>query len=49
MVVVLPAPLGPRKANISPFFMEKLASSTALKSPNFFVSLETSIIFSILR
>ena len=34
MVVVLPAPLGPRKAKISPGATSKETSSTATKSPN---------------
>src|SRR3990170_3041206 len=34
MVVVFPAPLGPRKPNISPFFTSKLMWFTAVKSPN---------------
>src|SRR5580698_9593839 len=33
MVVVLPAPFGPRKAKISPAATSKEMSSTALKSP----------------
>src|SRR5580704_9720826 len=43
MVVVLPAPLGPRKAKISPCATSKVMSSTARKSPNFFVRLWTWI------
>ena len=37
MVVVLPAPLGPRRPTISPLPTEKEMSSTALKSPYSFV------------
>src|SRR5580693_6923127 len=44
MVVVLPAPLGPRKANISPFATSKDTLSTAVKSPNFFTRFCTRII-----
>jgi len=33
-VVVLPAPLGPRKPKISPFFTVKLMPSTALTFPS---------------
>jgi hypothetical protein len=33
MVVVLPAPLGPRKPNISPFFIAKSIPLTAVKFP----------------
>ncbi|MEJ0037137.1 MAG: hypothetical protein WDO68_13845 [Gammaproteobacteria bacterium] len=35
MVVVLPAPFGPRKANSSPGFTSNEMSFTAWKSPNF--------------
>src|SRR5664279_3978395 len=34
MVVLLPAPLGPRKPKISPFSTSKVSSDTAVKSPN---------------
>ena len=34
MVVVLPQPLEPKKPNISPFLIVKLADLTAVKSPN---------------
>jgi hypothetical protein len=44
MVVVLPAPFGPRNANISPRLMENEILSTAVISPNFFVRSVTSII-----
>ena len=37
IVVDLPAPLGPRKPKISPFFTSRLTWSTATKSPNFLV------------
>ena len=33
IVVVFPAPLGPRKEKISPFFTSKLMLSTAFNSP----------------
>ena len=36
-MVVLPAPLGPRRPTISPSFTEKEISLTAVKSPNFLV------------
>jgi len=39
IVVVLPAPLGPRKPKISPFFTENVILSTAVRSSNFFVKL----------
>ncbi len=44
MVVVLPAPLGPRKAKISPCATSKLMSLTAVKSPNVLTRLLTEII-----
>src|SRR5580698_11010746 len=44
MVVVFPAPLGPRKAKISPLATSKETLSTAVKSPNFFTSCCTRII-----
>jgi hypothetical protein len=37
MVVLLPAPLGPKNPKISPFSTEKEMSFTATKSPNDFV------------
>ena len=37
MVVLLPAPLGPKNPKISPFSTEKEMSLTATKSPNDFV------------
>lgn len=37
MVVVLPAPLGPRSPTISPSAIEKDMFSTAVKLPNFLV------------
>jgi hypothetical protein len=44
-VVVLPAPLGPRKPSISPFFTVKLMSSTALAVPSkILVSFWTSMV-----
>jgi hypothetical protein len=46
MVVVLPAPLGPRNPNISPFFTSKLMRSTARMLPYRFVSPETVIMTS---
>src|SRR3984957_18617835 len=44
MVVVFPAPFGPRKANISPCATSKLMSLTAVKSPNFLTRWLTEII-----
>src|ERR1700733_7185250 len=44
MVVVLPAPLGPRKAKISPLATSNDTLATAVKSPNFFTSCCTRII-----
>src|SRR3954454_218331 len=38
MVVVLPAPLGPRKANSSPAGMSRLSPSTAVLRPYCFVT-----------
>src|SRR3954463_16439487 len=35
MVVVLPAPLGPRNAKISPAFTSKVTPATAVTSPKF--------------
>ncbi len=43
MVVVLPAPFGPRNAKISPFFTSNDTSFTAAKSPNFFTRFSTRI------
>ena len=43
MVVVLPAPLGPRKPVTRPGWATKLTSSTAVKAPYFRVSLSTVI------
>src|ERR1700677_4910007 len=43
-VVVLPAPLSPRKPTISPLSTLKLTLSTATTGPKFLVSLLTSII-----
>ena len=37
MVVLLPAPLGPKNPKISPTFTEKETSFTAITSPNDFV------------
>src|SRR5579864_992316 len=45
MVVDLPAPLGPRKAKISPSAMVKLMSSTAVSSPNLRTRWVTSMMF----
>ena len=42
IVVVLPAPFGPSKPNISPVFSSKEILSTAVKSPNFLVRFLTS-------
>ncbi len=38
MVLVLPAPFGPRKPNASPVRTSKSTASTAVKSPKRFVS-----------
>jgi len=38
MVVVLPAPLCPRKVNTSPSLIENLSLETAVKSPNYLES-----------
>ena len=43
MVVVLPAPFGPRNPNVSPIFTAKLMPFTATLSPNRLVSPITSI------
>ena len=43
MVVVLPAPLGPKKPKIAPAGTEKEMPSTARKSPKLFVSPSTSM------
>src|SRR6185503_4186993 len=43
--VDLPAPLGPSSPKISPSSTVKLMPSTAVKSPNFFTMLRTSIAF----
>jgi len=43
MVVVFPAPLGPRKPRISPFFTMKETRSTAVVRPYRLVRLSTSI------
>src|SRR5579863_2423541 len=43
MVVVLPAPFGPRKAKISPAATWKETSSTAVKAPKDFLRLWTRI------
>jgi hypothetical protein len=48
MVVVLPAPLGPKKPKSSPFFTSKLTLSTANNSPKYFVRFVTSTAFSLL-
>ena len=44
MVVVLPAPFGPRKPWISPGATERLTPSTAVKEPYFLTSASTAII-----
>src|SRR4051812_40594782 len=44
IVVDLPAPLGPRKAKISPRCTENEIASTAVTAPNFLLSSATSII-----
>src|SRR6185503_14549820 len=43
IVVVLPAPFGPRKAKISPLATSNEMSSTAVKSPNFLTTCCTRI------
>src|SRR5688572_13032174 len=43
MVVVLPAPFGPRKPKISPVLTSKLTAFTAVNSPNVFVRPSTSM------
>src|SRR6266850_3563844 len=43
MVVVLPAPFGPRKPWISPGSTERLTPSTAVKEPYFLTSASTAI------
>jgi len=48
IVVVLPAPFGPRNAKISPSFTLNETLSTALKPLNSFVRFFTSIAFAIL-
>ena len=45
IVVLFPAPLGPRNPKISPDSIFRVISSTALKSPNDFVSEFISIEF----
>src|SRR5262245_7152693 len=45
MVVVFPAPFGPRKPRISPFSTRKETPSTAVARPYLLVRLSTSIIF----
>src|ERR1700751_1696370 len=43
IVVVLPAPLGPRKPNTSPVATSKLTPRTACTSPKFLIRLSTTI------
>ena len=43
IVVVLPAPLGPRNAKNSPGLMSRVRSSTAVNSPNVRVTLSSRI------
>src|SRR5512144_520250 len=43
IVVVLPAPLGPRRPNIEPFGTFSDRSSTALKRPKLFATCSSSI------
>ena len=38
IVVVFPAPFGPKRPNISPSLISKSKSSTAVNLPNFLVS-----------
>lgn len=44
MTVLFPAPLGPSRPKISPFFMSNVMLSTATKSPKAFVKFWTTII-----
>jgi hypothetical protein len=44
MVVVFPAPFGPRKAKTSPRWTVNETSSTAVKSPNFLTTFSTRMI-----
>jgi hypothetical protein len=46
IVVLLPAPFGPRKPKTSPLFTVKLSSLTAFTSLNLFVKEEIAITFS---
>src|ERR1035437_8608497 len=46
MVVDLPAPLGPRNPNTSPFLTERSIRSTATKPPNLFTRLSNTTEFS---
>jgi len=48
MVVVLPAPVGPKKPKSSPFFTSKLMLLTASNSLKCFVKLLTSMAFLVL-
>ena len=48
IVVVFPAPFGPRNPKTSSFSTEKLTFFTALKSPKFLLSSLTSITFKII-
>ncbi len=43
IVVVLPAPFGPKNPNISPFLILRFRLETATRSPNLFVRLKVSI------
>lgn len=43
IVVVFPAPLGPKKPKIEPFVTFRSRLSTAVTSPNFFERLSSSI------
>jgi hypothetical protein len=49
IVVLFPAPLGPSKPKISPFFMSNVMLSTATKSPKVLVKFWTTIIDSLLK
>jgi hypothetical protein len=49
IVVVLPAPLGPRNPNISPSSTVKLTLSTAINSPNRFSRFEAAIMETIIN
>ena len=49
IVVVFPAPFGPKRPTISPCFIENEILSTAIRSPNFFVKFKAETAFFFLR